>query len=98
MQDGRKQVLKKLPGIWEKNVPAYFSIAPQGFFVFDVDFSGEGKWPAWPAVFSKKPHGPDKLDCVLRAVYSIEPDDWSRKLHVWTGTVSSSELHCTLYP
>ena len=102
--DGRTVHVAKKPRGWDKNFPSTVTIAPGGFYIFDVDFDPT-IWEHSPRV--KKPAAEGSLRFRIRAVYTItaqnlsplERSMWAEKgVPVWTGTLTSAERTVTLWP
>ncbi|MBD2722683.1 hypothetical protein [Hymenobacter armeniacus] len=93
---------------WTYNVPSTVTIAPGGYYVFDVDFDPK-TWDNSPLQERRTPVRQRPVDggarCRLRARYTItapKPGDVRiRKpsgVPLWTGTVSSAEKTYVLWP
>ena len=87
---------------WDKNFPSTVTIEPGGYYVFDVTLKPE-QWKNSPML--EKPTEHDGTPCRIRAIYSIEADEYSREEHAWTGiiehawtgTITSAERPYTIW-
>ena len=98
--DGRKVHSTKFSSGWDKNAASTVTIAPHGFYIFNVTFSKKedlNHHRFWiNSLFDEK--GLDKgLKCRIRAVYSIENSPEAQREHAWIGTVTSEENNYTLW-
>lgn len=97
--DGRKLLATRAPRGWDKNFPSTFTLAPQGYYVFEVSF--DRTWTSSPRTASKSG---DSVSCQLRAIYSIERQKGDEELVApgvstpWAGTVLSQEATYLLWP
>ena len=55
---------------------------PGGYYVFDVTLKPE-LWESSPLLEKPTEHG---TPCRMRAIYSIEADQYAREEHAWKGT------------
>lgn len=96
---GRKVHATRAPRGWDKNFPSTFTLAPQGYYIFEVSF--DRTWLPSPRTEPTSGHG---LACRLRASYSIarqEDDTDALPLGAplpWTGTVQSNEDAYVVWP
>jgi hypothetical protein len=105
--DGRTVRVVKSPRMWERNFPSTITLAPGGFYVFDVTFA-PNTWqnsPLQELLPVQKKRTGEPIRCRMRAIYTITPDDDSRKnawtkkgVPVWTGTIKSAEKAYILWP
>jgi hypothetical protein len=97
--DGRKVLATRGPRGWDKNFPSTFTVAPQGYYVFEVSF--DRTWTFSPRAESKSG---DSVTCQLRAIYSVERQKGDEELvdpgapAPWVGTVGSQEATYLLWP
>lgn len=97
--DGRKVHATRAPRGWDKDFPSTFTLAPHGYYVFEVSF--DRTWLSSPRT---EPTSGQGLSCRLRAIYSIarqEDDAHSFPPGAplpWTGTVQSSEDAYRVWP
>jgi hypothetical protein len=101
--DGHKVHTYKTAREWQANYPSTITLAPKGFYVFDVNFD-----TTWANSIRLHPAKVQQgLECRLRAIYSIAPNK-SKKGRLpsilelldsspWTGTVRSVEMPCIVY-
>ncbi|UYZ61237.1 hypothetical protein [Hymenobacter latericus] len=101
--NGRTLRVAKKPRGWDKDFPSTVTIAPGGFYLFDVDFDPT-IWAHSPRL--EKPTANGGLRCKLQAVYTSAPQKlsdmdsmWTAKeVPIWTGTLSSAHMPVTLWP
>ena len=106
--DRRVVRVAKQPRVWDKNFASTVTIAPGGFYVFDVDFDPK-TWANSPLrekrtpVREKRPA--DGSRCRMRARYTIAPEQsreenpWSQKgVPIWTGAIASATETYILWP
>ncbi len=94
--DGHQVHMFKAARGWDKNFPSTLILAPNGFYVFDVNFD-----TTWANSIRLQPPSSQGIACRLRAVYSIAPIKTplldKEELSAWTGTVESAELPYTIW-
>ena len=83
-QDGSVSIIRKRETAFTRNVPGTWTVDPGQSFVFDVYLGDRTVWDGVPIP------GPSCKDMRLRAIYTVSPDEESKKLAVWTGRVSSA--------
>lgn len=97
--DGRKVAVAKGPRAWTRNFPSTITLAPQGYYVFEVSFD-----KTWVPAIRTEPYTGHGIACRLRALYTIGPTkeglDYltERDVHPWAGTVASEEKPYTVWP
>ena len=94
--DGHKVHMFKATRGWDKNFPSTLTLAPNGFYVFDVNLD-----TTWVNSIRLQPNSSQGIACRLRAIYSIAPIKTplldKEELSAWTGTVESAELPYTIW-
>lgn len=90
-------VAKKARG-WDKNFPATLTVAPYGYYVFNVEFADLLGEPVWDNLRPEDQGFKEGLRCRVRAVYTIEPSHDSRRAGVWSGTIASEEGTYHVWP
>jgi hypothetical protein len=96
--DGRVVRVAKQRRVWDKNFASTVTIAPGGFYVFDVDFDPK-TWQHSPLVEKRAASG--SIRCRMRARYTIarEENPWSQKgVSIWTGAIASATGTYILWP
>jgi hypothetical protein len=90
--DGKSwKVTKNMPHAWQANGPDNWTISPHESLVIDVDFADSATWQPfphpkeWPQTFT------------MQAIFEAQPDEWSKKLSVWTGRIVSKADKYTFY-
>jgi hypothetical protein len=96
--DGRKVQVQRAPRGWTRNFPSTITLAPQGYYVFEVSFD-----KSWVHSVRTEPYTGHGIACRMRAIYSITPTqeedlDLVRGEHPWAGTVASDEQPYTVWP
>jgi hypothetical protein len=97
--DGRKVALTRAPRNWYRNYPSTLTLAPQGYYVFEVRFD-----QTWVPSLRTEPPAVHGIACRLRARYTIAPAEQSlerlelRDVHPWAGTVASEEKPYIIWP
>jgi hypothetical protein len=99
--DGRKVQVSRAPRGWDKNFPSTITLAPQGYYVFEVSFD-----KTWQHSVRTEPYTGQGIACRMRAIYSISPTTeqdlahpiLGRDVHPWAGTVASEEKPYTIWP
>jgi hypothetical protein len=95
--DGRQVQVQRKPRGWDKNFPSTFTVAPLGYYVFEVRF--DDTWLNSPRL---APYTGQPINCRLRAVYSVSPFEeplrGQPQVQPWVGEVVSPVLSCTLWP
>ncbi|WBA44241.1 hypothetical protein [Hymenobacter canadensis] len=85
--DGRIVRVGKAIRGWDKNFPSTITIEPGGYYVFNVTFKPD-QWENSPLLKRPTTRG---IPCRMRAIYSIEADQYSRGEHAWTGKITTAE-------
>ncbi len=96
--DGRKVHATRAPRGWDKNFPSTFTLAPHGYYVFEVSFDH-----TWLPSLRAESESDQSLACRLRAIYAIARQENDADLSPgaplpWTGTVQSSEDSYKVWP
>ncbi|MCB2377490.1 hypothetical protein LGH70_07850 [Hymenobacter sp. BT635] len=97
--NGQKTRSVRAKLIWDKNFPSTVTIAPHGFYVFNVTFNTDPKegdvWQNSPRSKESYDHG---VSCRVRAIYSIESSKQATEAKAWTGTVNSPVRSYIIWP
>ena len=80
---GKTWTAKKRPGLWTRNFPSAWAIAPGDQLVLDVHWGDEAAWEGFP------PFGTERETFRVRAVFEIAEDGDTSLYKVWTGRVVS---------
>lgn len=99
--DGRKVRVSRGLRAWTRNFPSTITLAPQGYYVFEVSFD-----ESWTHSVRTEPYAGQGIACRMRAIYTIAPLDsldkqhsfLGRGVHPWSGTVTSDEQPYTVWP
>jgi len=91
--DGRVVHTAKERHNWDKDFPSTRTVAPNGYYVFEVTFD-----PAiWTNSLLLEKSGLGGQSCRLQAIYSIESESDALKERAWTGTIRSEERAYIVY-
>ncbi|MCW3072070.1 MAG: hypothetical protein JWO44_1960 [Bacteroidetes bacterium] len=82
--DGTTEIASKTKRGWDKNFASAQTIAPGGYYVFDVTFDSK----TW--INSPLKKSPDRTICKLKALYQVTESPESKEYNVWTGKVASA--------
>lgn len=88
---GKKWVAKKKPTRFNMNFPEFWTLDPHQSMVMEVFFADLDTWEGFPLPES------GSQTVTMRAIFAFKPDDESRKLGVWTGSVVSKADKFTFY-
>ena len=96
--DGRKvQSARERRGC-DKNFPSTVTIAPHGYYIFDVNFNNDSKKDyVWVNSVRSEKRSDDGTHCSMRAIYFIESSSASIEEHAWTGTITSEIRPYTIW-
>jgi hypothetical protein len=88
---GKTTTAKKRDITWTVNSPVWRSLAPQESLVLEVHYAATNWWSRFP-----EPQGSRTV--TMRAVFTVSPDEESRRHKVWTGRISSEDREVTIHP
>jgi hypothetical protein len=99
--NGQKVKAVKTDKEWNKNFPSTVTIAPHGFYLFEVTMNTNPKngdvWKNSVLNYKSKSNRA-WISCRMRAIYSIESSEDAIKEKAWTGAISSPEGSYTIWP
>ena len=88
-KNGKPRVVRKKPIFWCVNRPRFEVLGPQESIVIDVYFSDVEIWTGFP----RPKNGTE--EATMRAIFTNDPDEDTKKHNVWTGRLATKPLKYT---